>query len=433
MYNDRHMSSRPNIKTLQNGVTAAVIALPDSPTVTTMVLTRTGSLEESAHQSGISHFLEHMCFKGTEKMGNKELMRTLDGLGAQTNAFTWYDFTGYYTKGRSKQWKKFLNIVSDIYLNSVFPPEQIEREKGVVRGEIDMYQDDPKMRAYYSWREQMYGDQSAGRPILGSHETVQAIDYDALMQYRQKNYVAENTVVVVSGNVSTKEVLREVDNLFAEVGSGKKRKRSRSRVNAKSPAVQHIDQRTDQSHIALGFPTVGIGHKDELAVEMMMSILGSGMSSRLFERLREDMGSGYYVKASQESQDGFGHSYIRTGTSHERVVEITGAIIEELNLLRTELVAEADLKRAREFILGNFSMSIESSEEIANYVGFQLMYPQKDFESPAAYMRSIKAVTSADIRRVAKKYLKAENLRLTVVAPSAAKEAIAKQLRKLGV
>ena len=412
---------KPKIKVLENGLTIVTIAT-DNPSVTVMSLVQTGSRFENKKNNGISHFLEHMCFKGTESQSGKDIMRYLDGLGAETNAFTSYEYTGYYVKSITQHWKKTLAVVSDIYLHSTFPEEEMNKEKGVIIGEISMYEDIPMRHVQDIFTSLVYGDQPAGWSILGPRNNINAMTRNDFIEYHRAHYVASATTLVVAGNVHHADVVREVREKFATISGAKKSKKKPVRTRLGSPKIHCAYKKTDQTHLTLGYLSSGFHSRDTLVTKVIASLLGGGMSSRLFERLREDMGVGYYVHAHNNTQSDTGILQVSCGVDSNRVAEVLGAIQQEVRNLTTHLVPEKELAKTQEFIIGNTQMGLESSDDLAYYYGQRVLFGL-DTPTPRQFSQMIKSITPRDIKRVAKKIIKDNRLYLAMIGPhSKAKE-----------
>jgi len=411
---------KPKIKKLKNGL--RIVTVPsDSPSTTVMVLVGTGSRYEDKSKNGISHFLEHMCFKGTSSKTGKEIMRYLDGLGAETNAFTSYELTGYYVKSITKHWKKALRTVSDIYLNSTFPEDEMQREKGVILGEISMYEDMPMRHIHDLFPALVHGDQPAGRTILGPRKNIKAMKRQHFLDYHDKHYVALNTVIVVAGNVDSKAVVSEVSELFANIKTTRKKKMQKATIKQSKPQLLLHNKKTDQTHMILGYRSTSFRHKDALTLKLLGAVLGGGMSSRLFEKLREDMGVGYYVRAGNSTQSDLGMLQVSCGVDSKRVTEVLTAIQSEMLRIRNELVPEEELRKTKEYIIGNTQMGLEGSDELGYYYAQRELFdlPTK---TPAQFARDINAISAADIRRVAKKVIKAQGLNVAMIGPHGKKD-----------
>lgn len=411
---------KPTIKKLNNGLT--IIVIPnENPSVTVMSLVHTGSRNETKDSNGISHFLEHMCFKGTTTKTGKDIMRYLDGLGAETNAFTSHELTGYYIKSITKHWKKSLAVVADIYLNSTFPEIEMEREKGVILGEISMYEDMPIRQVQELFHTLVYGDQPAGWAILGPRKNIINMTREHFLNYHIKQYVADATTIVVSGKITPAEVIAETKQAFITIPQGKNTVAQKVTNNQLEPKILIQNKKTDQTHLVFGYRTVGYTHKDSIILKVLASLLGGGMSSRLFEKLREDMGVGYYVHAQQNAQRDCGILQTSCGIDSTRLGEVIFALQNEYMRLTTETVDEKELQKTKDYIIGNFHMGLESSDDQAYYYGARELFGLETL-SPAGYAKKIKSVTSADIKRVAKKYFTPERLNIAMIGPHTKKD-----------
>lgn len=391
------------------------VPMKDSPTVTVQVWVAAGTRYETKKTNGLSHFLEHMCFKGTARRTALEIAYELEAMGAQSNAFTNYDMTGYYAKGRAALFSKLLDIVADVYLNSIFPKDEIEKEKGVVCGEIDMINDNPQHKIGYTFLQSIYGDQPAGYTIAGPKENIRRFSRKDFVDYHKKHYHAEKTVVVVAGNINEKEVIEMVKKAFATIPT---RSISVKKKIVKKPGSKIIveNKKTDQSHIIMGTRSLSAGHPDRRALSVLNAVLGQGMSSRLFFKLREEMGAGYYVYSDFSSSDDTGEFAIATGTEPKRVPEVLSAIKGELQKLCDISVSENELSKTKEYMIGRLYMGVELSDDIANFVGAKevINQPQKTL---AELEKEIRSVTISDIQRVAKKYFKLDQFHLVITGP----------------
>jgi predicted Zn-dependent peptidase len=413
---------KPKIKTLKNGLRIVTVPMKDNPTVTVLVMVEAGTRYETRETNGLSHFLEHMCFKGTVKRTSREISYELESLGAQTNAFTSYNFTGYYAKGRSDLFPKLVDVVSDVYLNSVFPEAEIEKERGVICGEIDMYEDMPQACARELLIESLYGDQPAGYVVLGPKENIKKFTRSDFIKYRDIHYVAGKTTIVVAGDIDSSSVEKLIAQAFKDIPV--KAVVKKKRVNKKTgDRVVIKNKTTDQSHLTLGLRSLPMGHPDLVAFEVMVAVLGQGMSSRLFTKLREEMGAGYYVQAGNYSSDDDAEFDIATGTEPGRVTEVIGAIKEEVNKLRTVLVSKAELEKTKEYLVGGMYMGLESSDATAFHAA-QFVVFHKPIKTPKIIEKEIRLVTPEQVQKAAKKYLKPEHFHLALIGPHSDKQLI---------
>jgi predicted Zn-dependent peptidase len=400
---------------LKNGLRVVTVPMKGNPTVTVLVVVEAGTKYETPDNNGLSHFLEHMCFKGTNNRSTRDIAYAIETLGADTNAFTSYDYTGYYIKGKVRDVNEFLDIVSDVYLNSTFPVDEIQKERGVICGEIDMVEDTPQRAIYYSFLESLYGKQPAGMTILGPKSNIHKFTRDDFVLYHKKHYTAGATAVVISGDVDHTNMVKQVTKLFSGIPH---------KPAVKKPALKKIagvkkitkTKKTDQSHIIVGTRLPAADHADIPALTIASCILGNGMGSRLFIKLREEMGAGYYVYSSIATSDDGSHFVIATGTEPKRVPEILNAINGEIKKLYQNQIPQSDIKRAKEYLIGRLYMGLESTDDVATQIGLDEILHQK-LKTPQEIEKELRAVTISDVVRVTKKYLKFETFHQALVGP----------------
>ncbi len=403
--------------TLKNGLRIITVPMKNTETVTVMTLVKAGSDYETKDINGISHFLEHMCFQGTVSRPNSgDISKELDALGAQSNAFTSKEFTGYFAKAHKKHFPKILDIVSDIYLNPIFKDDAIEREKGVVVEEIKMYEDLPQHKVGEVLEELLYGDQPAGWPIIGSEKNVRSFTKEQIVDYRRRHYTAKNTILVIAGGINSKkaEVLAKKHFLTVEDGSKNKHKKTDD-TQSKSNIKLHFKE-TDQAHIVLGFRSFDIKNKDNPKISVLEAILGRGMSSRLFRKLRDDLGICYYVRSGNDTADDRGVFAVSSGLSKDRVNIGIEAILGEIKKIKTELVPSEELRKAKDLMIGNMYLSLETSDSYADFYSFQDLYDLK-IKSPEEKADRIEKVSAKDVMDVANKIFNQENMNLAIVGP----------------
>ncbi len=416
-------------KILSNGLRLVTVPMKDNPTVTVMVLVEAGSKYETKEISGISHFLEHMCFKGTIKRPKAvDIVRELDSIGSQYNAFTSQEMTGYYAKSDKKHFVKILDVVSDIYLHSTFPKAELEKEKGVIVEEIRMYQDMPTRHIHDVLMELLYGTQPAGWDVAGSEKTVRATTRERMIAYRKKHYVSGATTVVVAGNVDEHEVATMVEQAFAAMPSGKKHQKTAVTETQKKPSISLAYKKTDQVHLALAIRTFDIYHKDMPAMRVVSIILGGGMSSRLFQKMRDGLGICYYVGAGHETFTDHGFLEITAGVPAKRLLEAVDALMEELRTLKKERVKEDELARVKEYLIGNMYLGLESSDSLADFYGYQEIM-RKPLFLPREVADRIRAVSADDIQRIVQTYFIEKGLNLALIGPVKSKKELEKLLR----
>lgn len=408
---------KPKKKILKNGLRIVTVPMKDNPTVTVLVLVGTGSDYEDKKVSGISHFLEHMCFKGTVRRPTAQsIAHELDSLGSVYNAFTDHEMTGYYAKADAKHFKKIFDVISDIYLNSTLPSIEIEKEKGVIVEEINMYEDMPQRHVHDVLDELLYGDQPAGRNIAGTREIVKSLKREDFVKYKSAHYVSSATTIIVAGSITEKEVLKEVTKHFKNLPESKKAKKVKTKEIQKSPQTYLKHKVTDQTHFVLAMRTFDLFDKHNMMLGMLGAVLGAGMSSRLFIKLREEMGVAYYVNAYNDASLDHGVFKISAGVSNNRVEEVITEILKECKKLCDEKVPEKELEKVKSLIIGNTKLAFEATDDIANYYGRQeiLKNELKTIEEKA---KEIQKVTSSDIQKMARKIFKNESLNLAIIGP----------------
>ncbi|OGM92749.1 hypothetical protein A2333_02405 [Candidatus Wolfebacteria bacterium RIFOXYB2_FULL_49_7] len=414
--------------TLDNGLRLVLVPREASLATTVLVLVETGSKYETKDISGISHFLEHMCFKGTEKRPTAfAIASELDGIGASYNAFTSQEYTGYYAKARPKHFGQILDVVSDIYLNQKFDTKEIDKERGVIIEEINMYEDLPMRKVQDVFMALMYGDQPAGWPIAGRKDVVNKITREDFIEYHKKHYVAEATIVIVAGAFDEQEAIDGVKNYFANITTGAKGAKAKTSEAQNAPQIALATKETDQTHLVMGVRAFDLFDERKYALELLADILGGGMSSRLFQKVREEMGAAYYIGAGADLSTDHGYMDISAGIDHKKIDDVLAAIVEELKRMATEPVAPEELTRAKEHLIGGLVLGLETSNQWAGFYGSQEAL-EKNMMSPEELIKKTQEVTAEQIQAVAKDIIKNEGLNLAIIGPFKDKERFEKLL-----
>ena len=416
-------------KILKNGLRVITIPMKDNPTATVLALVEAGSKYEEKKVNGISHFLEHMCFKGTIKRPKAiDISKELDSLGSQYNAFTAQEYTGYYAKSDAKHFSKIFDIVTDIYLNSTFPEIEMEREKGVIIEEINMYEDMPQRHAQDLIMKLLYGDTPAGWNIAGEKKNILEMKRDDFVNYKKQHYLPEATVLIVSGAVTEKQVMSEVNKIFGRVKRGKKTGKIKVIEKQKKPQALINFKKTDQTHFVLGVRSLNLFSKKNVTLTVLGGILGGGMSSRLFQKLREEMGVGYYVRAFNDAYTDHGFFQISAGVDNKRINEVISAVLNECNILKNIKVSEEELNKVKECLIGNMKLSLESSDDIANFHGGQELL-KREIVSAEKKAEEIRKVTASQIQSLAKDIFQNNKLNLALIGPFKEKDKFSKILK----
>jgi predicted Zn-dependent peptidase len=411
-------SKKPFIrKVFPSGLTGIVIPQKDQRTVTVLVTVEAGSKYETKEKNGLSHFLEHMMFKGTtNRPATSMISELLDGLGAEYNAFTSQEWTGYYAKTRAEQFPQVLDILSDLYLNPLLETVEIEKEKGVISDELNMYEDLPMRRVGEYFMELLYGDQPAGWPIGGYKEVIRTFTREDFLVYRKAHYVAKATKVIVAGNVDPKKALSMIAKAFATTPKSKKSQKSKVTPNESGPRVHLKAKASDQAHLVLGFPGFPVGHKDYHIASVLSGVLGSGMSSRLFRKVRDEMGVGYYVRAEQDGYTDHGYFAASAGVAPDRIDEVIAAILKEFELLTTTLVSKEELAKVKEHMIGRMYLGLEGTDDLATHYGLAEVM-RRPLRTPEEIAKKIQSVKPKDLQRIAKALFKKSEARLALIGP----------------
>ena len=344
-------------KTLNNGLRIITIPMKRNPSVTCLVMVEAGSKYEVKEKNGLSHFLEHMCFKGTKRRPKAaDISRELDSIGAEYNAFTGQEYTGYYAKAHPKHISKILEVISDMYLNPIFDEQEIEKEKGVIVEEINMYEDMPQRHVHDLWSELLYGDQPAGWNIAGPREVVKAMKREDFVKYRGEHYVAKGTMITIAGDFAEAKILKEMEKLFTQVSVAKKYDKKKVVERQSTPQILVKFKETDQAHLILGVRSYPILDKRTITLGVLNTVLSGGMSSRLFQKLRDKMGVCYYVRSENNPYTDHGNLAVSTGVDTKRVPEVLAAILNEFFRLKNQLVPVDELTKAKDYFIDRKSV-----------------------------------------------------------------------------
>lgn len=402
--------------TIPNGL-RIILAPQGSLAATVLVLVEAGSEYETKKINGLSHFLEHMCFKGTTKRPDTGMIaQELDSLGAEYNAFTSQEYTGYWAKAEKEKIKQLIDLIGDLYLNPIFNPQEIEKERGVVIEEINMYEDTPMRKVQDYFGRLLYGDQPAGWDVAGTKEILMKLSREDFVKYRGEHYIAPATVVVIAGGFEEKKVLKQIKDLFGDLPKKGKILKPKTKESQKSPQILAKFKKADQSHLVLGVRAFDVFDKRRHALGVLSNILGGGMSSRLFRRVREELGAAYYIRSGVDLLLDHGFLSVSSGVTHPKVNEVIGVILEEFKRLTVEPVSAEELQKAKDHMVGNLILGLETSDGLAGFHGEQEIL-SGETESPKKVMENIRKVTSEEIMAVAKHIFKNDRLNLAIIGP----------------
>jgi len=405
-------------ETLANGVRLLAAPMPQVQSVACFIMLAAGSRYETPETSGIAHFAEHMFFKGTERRPTaQQIGLELDGIGAEFNAFTGKEYTGYYVKCAAEHRQHSFDVLVDMLRHSRFDPEEIEREKGVIVEEMNMYFDTPRDYISGVYHQLVYGDSGLGWDIIGRKETVRDATRETFLDYVQRWYRAPRMVVGVAGNFP-ESVRGELEALLSEVDAGDPGRPppSEPAVDGPGPHVKVHSKESDQAHICIGVPSYPLDHPDRYALQIVGTVLGTGMSSRLFTEVRERRGLAYYVFAANQSYTDTGTLYSQAGVDINRIDEAIETIARELRKIAVEPVPDDELEKAKNVAKGRFVLQTESPHGLIMF-GLRREVLEGRATEPEEVLAGIDAVTVDDVQRVAADVIGDNGLSLALIGP----------------
>lgn len=403
-------------ETLKNGIRLITVPMPNLESVTAMIGVGAGGRYEEPRTQGIAHFTEHMLFDGTEKRPSSfSISSELESLGAQFNAFTDKEITAYHVKAEARNLPQILDVLTDIVFNSKFDPKEIERESRVIIEELRMYRDEPRNWVQTLIDQLLYSSHPLGREILGTEETLQAIRRKDFQDYLGRWYQPANLVLAVAGRLEgnaldgIREALEERES--QNVGS-----LLQFAVSQKEPAVRLEKRKTDQTNLVLGVRAYPRSHSRREALEVLLTILGGGASSRLFQEIRDKRGLAYYIGVDWQDFSDTGSLMILAGVNNQKAEEAVAAVVGELAKLREHPVPAEELKKGKEMLRGSLVLGLESTSGASLYFLGQEVLERK-IETPAERLAKIDAVTAADVQAVAQELFVTGGLNLALIGP----------------
>ncbi len=402
--------------TLQNGLRILTEKLPATKSVTVLVLVGAGSRYEHQEIRGISHFLEHMFFKGGERfVDTKAVSEAIDSVGGEFNAFTGKEYAGYYVKVGGENIKIAINVLSDMMVNAKFKQEEIEKERGVILEEYNMYQDTPMYQIGWHFENLVFGDQPLGWDQIGTKELIKSVNHEDFVEYKNKLYTPDNTVIAVVGNIEHKEVTDMINDYFGKM-QGEKAYKFKALEQKDGGRVYLKEKKTEQAHIAVGFPGYPERSADHWAMKLLAVMLGGNMSSRMFLGVREAKGLAYYIHTSTDNYIDGGTIVTNAGVDLKRIDEAISGIIEQYHKIRDEKISEAELKKAKAYLKGKMVLGLEDSEEFAHLLSkYELLHGEA--RSPEEILKMVEKVTLGDVERVAKDVIDDSKMKLAVIGP----------------
>lgn len=404
---------------LSNGLRVLTVSLPSMKSSAITVWVKTGSRNETKKIGGISHFLEHMVFKGSQKRPSaKEIAVVIDSIGGEFNAGTHKEWTNFYIKARNEVVSTAFDVLSDMVLNPILKSEDIEREKGVILEELAMYEDTPMFKIGDIFDNLIYKGSSLGRDIIGTRDSIKSVKREDFVRYRKIHYGIDNLLITVAGGVKERGVLELAEKYFGSLENNNKEKVEKYKNDQKKPRVLLCSKNNEQAHLILGFLGGQMGNKDRFIESVLSVILGQGMSSRLFTEVREKRGLAYSVKTTVDRYTDAGYIGTYAGVDTKRIDEAIKVILDEHYELafNKNIISENELKKAKEYIKGHLALSLENTGAVGSFFGIGELLLGK-IETPEDVFKGIDKVTIDDVLRVAKKFFVPERLNLAIIGP----------------
>jgi predicted Zn-dependent peptidase len=407
----------PNVRkdVLPNGLTILTEPMPSVRSVSVGIWLRTGARQETVEDNGISHFIEHMLFKGTTSRSAEDIARAADSIGGHLDAFTAKETTNYSIKVLDEHLPRAFAILSDLVKNPLFEPAHISNESRVIQEEIKMVEDTPDDLVHEIFTQTYWRGHALGRPILGTRRSVKGFDRKRLLGYFRRHYAPNNLLVAAAGHIKHSQILDLVQEEFGDLRAGSALQSGPIPVPHPHLQVRHKKD-LEQVHLCVGAPSYPQPHKNRFPSYILNSVLGGGMSSRLFQNIREKRGLAYAVFSSLSSFHDAGCLSVYAGTATDKTRQVIDLVLKEFCDLKTNPIGHEELQRAKDYLKGSLLLSLESSTSRMGNVARQEMYFGR-YISQDELARSVDAVTAEQVRAVAEEFLRPERLAITVLGP----------------
>jgi predicted Zn-dependent peptidase len=390
--------------------------MPHSPSVSLGIWVGVGGRYEPAPLSGVSHFIEHMLFKGTKRRSAREISQAVEGIGGYLNAFTSEEHTCFYAKARHDQFGRLLDVLTDMFLHSTFDPVEINKEREVIKEELAMYMDQPQQYVQELLNATMWPDQPLGRSITGTAKTLDGLARAQLMAYQKQNYVAPAVLLAAGGRITHRQAVAAAGKYVGKFARGARPRFTPAISTQTKPALRLLSKKTEQTQITLGLRACSRHDERRFALRLLNAILGENMSSRLFQTVREEHGLAYSIYSASSFFDDAGDLVIAAGLDTDHTEKTLKLILREMKRLSAQLVPAAELRRARDYLLGQLDLSLENSENQMMWAGEQWLGYGK-IGHPDEFKKRLSAVTAGQVRAVARDFFRPERLSLALISP----------------
>jgi predicted Zn-dependent peptidase len=402
--------------TLDNGLRIVTTQMPTMQSVSLGIWVGVGSRYEPAWLNGISHFVEHLVFKGTRKRDDHEITCAIEGVGGVLNASTSEEVTFYYCQVVKDKFAYAAEVFFDMFTGPIFEEKHMAPQKHIIIEEIHMYDDRPASMVQDLLNDMMWPGQPLGRKILGTEKTIMKMERKDLVDFYQRTYRTGNMVISVAGDIDHDEIVKEIKKHTRKIKTGSRLKHPAAKEQQRTPHLELISKETEQSHMSIGLRSFHRNHRDRYVLKVMSTLMGENMSSRLFREVREKHGLAYSIGTTVEPYLDTGAFVVSGGIITDRLEQAIKVILKELARLKTRKVPKAELERAREFILGLFKMSLDRTMTQMMWTGERVLLTGKLTE-PEQIIKGIKAVSADDIMRVANRIFRPGRLNTAIVGP----------------
>ncbi|MDP3685306.1 MAG: pitrilysin family protein [bacterium] len=402
---------------LPSGLRLLVLPMSGTNTVSFFLVARTGSRQETPELAGISHFLEHLFFKGSKnRPSTRQISEAIDGVGGEMNAFTSKEVTAFYAKASRRHAELIVDVISDMVLHPLLDPKEIDRERGVVIEEINMYEDTPMRSIGETFEETLYGQHAIAHPVIGTKENITRFSRETILRYLKRQYRAQSVVACLAGDVDPAEGFAMLRRALRALPEGRAPSPRPFRRNFGRDRLRLKEKATDQTHVVIGVPGISALHRDRPVIDLTSVILGGGMSSRLFLEVRERRGLAYAVRTSPDYFMDTGYVATQAGVGSEKLLDACRVILQEHAKLRKVRVSSTELNKAREFVKGRLLLALEASDEVAQFAVLQEVLLNRIL-TPDDIFRRLDAVGPSDVQRVARRAFADRQFRLVAIGP----------------
>lgn len=400
---------------LPNGLRVITERMPQVRSVSVGIWVSSGSREERAEEAGISHFIEHMVFKGTRHRTAEQIARAVDSIGGGLDAFTSKEMVSYNAKVLDEHLPQAFDIVADLVRNPLFDEDDIKKEKGVILEELKMETDNPEYLVHEIFSSHFWKGHALGRPILGTRQTIRAFDREQVARYYQRHYTPKNVLITAAGNLKHKHLARLAEDYFGDLRA-QKGSQPAPTPKPHAPLVFRDKHSLEQVHVYLGVPSIPMAHRDRFAWYILNAILGGGMSSRLFQNIREKQGLAYTVFSDLTMYRDVGCMLVYAGTSPRSAGRVVESIVHEMKELAAHQVTPEELRRAKDHLKGSYVLGLESTSSRMGNLARQEVY-FKRFFSLTELLDQVEEVTAEEVRSLAQRFFHPKQMAVTMLGP----------------